>query len=207
MTCRTVRLLLVLTVVGLLGESRACAEMVDFSYHWSVTPSAVIPSGTGNVTLALAADGKVSAELGITTASIPGVTLTTSSVATDPPDVFNKDFNLTLDITEGSETKSVTFKGTLSGTLTATTSTLISTLHDPITQEVSLGDHTYTVTLNPMLANLPPPGATAQGLIDAQVKVVANDTPEPSSLLLGATALAGLAARRLLRSTRRPRMA
>src|SRR5262245_46310327 len=195
MRCLSIRLLLWLTVFGLLGESRALGEMVDFNFAWQLKPAPVLPSGTGNVTFALDA-GTSSAELGGTTpVFIPGATITTNSVATVPPDSYNTNFELTLGIKEGTNGGTMTFKGSLTGTLTETSSNLTIKFDNPVTQRVLIGGHDYTVTIGPLLVNLPSPKADFTAKIDAQVQV-ANDTqnsPEPSALVLGATALLGMA--------------
>lgn len=205
---RNVRLLLALSLLGLLVATPARADTLDFSYAWSMLPSPVIPSGTGSVQFSLPADGTTSAEIGGTTpAVLPGATVTTTSSAETPPDVFNANFSMGLKLGAGGETGSVTFAGSISGSLTATTSELKATFSNPTTQKLTLGDYEYTVTISPSLISIPAPGATTAALIDAQVlvaKKVVNppppvDTPEPSALLLGATAVAGLAARRWLR--------
>src|SRR4051812_39079358 len=88
---RTIRQLLMLTaLVLLLGESRARADFVDYSYHWSVLPSSVLASGSGSVTIATAADGTATGELGSSTpVVIPGATVTTTSAADgNTPDIF-----------------------------------------------------------------------------------------------------------------------
>jgi len=58
------RLLPVLAALMLFGAGQARAELVNYDYSWSVSPSAVLPGGTGSVTLALAPDGANSAALG-----------------------------------------------------------------------------------------------------------------------------------------------
>jgi hypothetical protein len=198
--------LLLLTALGLGVGASAHADPVDFSYSWAVLPTPAIAAGTGSVAFA-AASGTASVELGSSnTVNIDGAELTTSSSAADPPDSFNAPFGLQLTITDTASGQSddLTFSGALSGTLTATTSTLTSTLFNPLTQPLTLGDHVYSVTIGPSLLSLPAPGQAA-ALIRAQVTVTSavpetppvTETPEPGTLLLGATAALGLAARRL----------
>jgi len=206
---RTVRLLFLLTALFLVGESRARAEMIDFSYSWTALPSSVIPGGTGSATFAVAPDGIASAELGSPTpVLVPGASITTTSSATNPPDSFRTSFSLKLRLTDSTSGQAgdLTFSGSLVGTLTATESQLVSTFTDPLTQSLTLGNHLYSVTIDPTLINLPNPGSSAPALIDARVSVANTTvakTPEPSSLVLGATAVLGLAARRALARRRR----
>jgi hypothetical protein len=203
MTRRTTRLVLLLAALVLLGESRAWA---DFTYSWTVQPATVIPGGTGSVILT-PASGTGSYVLGSSSPTVmDGATVMTTSSATVPPDSFNTDFSMKLKLTEGANTGELTFAGTIAGQLTQTTSTLTSTFHTPTTQDVTLGNHVFTVTIDPLpFASLPAPGGQAK--IDALVTVAGAgqmSTPEPSSLLLGATAALGFAARRWLRKRGRP---
>lgn len=211
---RTIRLLPLLTAVVLLGAGQARAEMVSFSYQWSVQPS-VIPAGTGVATFAAVDPVTTSAELNSSTPTyVAGATATTTSSATaESPDVFNSPFSMTVTLTDSASGLfgDLTFDGTLSGKLTASglplDDPLRATFADPFTKKLTLGDHTYSVTIDPTLVSLPAPGATSQSLIGALVMVSSkvddppdddtpHKTPEPTSLLLGVTAIMGLAVRR-----------
>lgn len=189
-----VRMLMLLTALAALGESRACADMINFSYKWSAEPSAVIPGGTGSVTLAVKPEAMSSAELGSKTAvGIHGADVTTTSSATDIPDSFNTAFAMKLHLTDSKSGKSgnLTFAGTLDGMLTATTSSLKAEFSQPRTQTIILGNYAYTVTIDPSLVALPSPGSQAPAVINAMVTVAS--VPEPTSLLLGGMGLIGLA--------------
>jgi hypothetical protein len=202
------RFLLLPLLASLLAcPARAQAEMIGFSYSWSVDPSAVLPSGTGSVTLALSSGGSASVDAGKQT-TLPGATITTTSAATAAPDIFKTDYDLKMHLKDAVSGKSadLTFAGTIAGNLTTTSSTLTSTFHDPITQDVTLGGNHYTVTIDPVLQGLPVPGSNTPAAINALCTVspvgnVVADAPEPSSLALGAVAfvLAGAALRRRAR--------
>lgn len=209
----TASLSLLLTALVLSPASAVRAESIDFSYSWSSMPSPVYPSGTGSVTFSASAPSTASAILGSQTATyIPGAELTSTSSATSPPDSFDTPFNLKLtlkDIASG-QMGQLTFTGKLAGTLTSTSSTLTSTFDNPLMQPLTLGDHIYSVTIGPMLVNVPSPGS-AGALIDARITVASNviappppppvqETPEPGTLLLGATAVLGVLARRYCKS-------
>jgi len=200
------RLLLGLTVIGLLGESRALGDMVNFDFGWQLKPAPVIPSGSGNVTFSLDA-GTSSAELGGTTpVFIPGATIMTSSQATVPPDSYNTNFQMILSIKDGTKEGNLTFNGSLTGTLTDSTSSLTVKFDSPVTQTVLVNGHDYSVTIGPLLVNVPSPKDLFTAKIDAQVQVANHSpqsTPEPSALVLGATALLGMAAGRWARRRRR----
>lgn len=191
---------LVAGAVLLLSAGRARAESVTFGYHWSISPDAVLPSGTGSVSLALSADGTTTTNTGVL-AAIIAATVTTTSSASDPADSFNSPFSLKLDLTDtqSNTTGQLTFSGTIAGTLTASTSTLTSTFDDPVTQTLQLGNYKYSVTIDPVMANLPIPGGSAPVLLDALVVVTAAqpttqpvDSPEPSTLILGASGMSFL---------------
>jgi hypothetical protein len=177
---------------------------MSWSYHWSVSPAAVLSSGTGSVALALAQDGSGAS-------SIQAATVTTSSSATNAaPDVYKVGYNLTLQLQDNQSHQSgdLTFHGLLSGTVSATSSHLTNSFSDP-TEKLTLGGHLYSVTLNPSLMTLPPPGSTILPQINAVVSVTnatgqptptpaggspgpVQSTPEPSSLVLGMLAVGGL---------------
>src|SRR5262245_40750163 len=176
MTSRIVRLLPVLTALLLLGEGRARAEMIDFSYSWTVQPSSVIPGGTGSVTLAAAADGTGQATLGsMTPVPVPGATVTTSSSAIDVPDSFSSMFSMKLHLTDTASGQSgdLVYAGALNGTLTATSSNLTASFNGPLMQTLQLGNNLYSVTIGPESLALPVPGSAAPALIDGLLTAAA----------------------------------
>jgi hypothetical protein len=199
--------LIALLMVGATIQARA--DFMDWSYHWSISPAAVLSSGTGSVALALSQDGNGAS-------SIPSATVTTSSSATNTaPDIYKVGYNLTLHLTDNQSHKSgeLTFHGLLSGNVSATSSHLTNSFSDP-TEKLRLGGHLYSVTLNPSLMTLAPPGATVLPQINALVNVTnatgsptpgvqnpgpgagspgtVQSTPEPTSFVLGVLAFGGL---------------
>ena len=208
------RMLFMLVVVAALGESTARAELVNFSYAWSVLPSSVLPGGTGSVQVSLTANDSPSFNVGVST-PIPGATITTtSSASAGSPDVFSNPFSLKLSLkdTTSGDTGNLSFSGTISGSLTSTTSTLTGKFDNPLLQSLHLGTHIYQVTIDPSLLGLPAPNSTANTQIGAFILVTnaggnggppPSNAPEPSSLVLGGMAIAGLAARRW-RAKRQP---
>ncbi|HEY7326762.1 MAG TPA: PEP-CTERM sorting domain-containing protein [Gemmataceae bacterium] len=203
-----------LLFLGATMQSRA--DFMDWSYHWSISPAAVLSSGTGSVALALAQDGGGAS-------SIPAATVTTTSSATSAaPDVYKVGYNLTLQlkVNHSSQSGDLTFHGLLSGTVTDTTSHLTNSFSSPTTEKLLLAGHLYSVTINPSLMTLAPPGSTILPQIDALVKVTnstgrsigsptpqvpnppptigspgpVQSTPEPSSLVLGILAFCGMGA-------------
>jgi hypothetical protein len=192
-----------------LDTGQARADLIDFSYSWTVQPAVITgpPTNSGFVMVSAAPDGNGSYDTTAATATaIPGATITTSSSATNPPDTFNTPFNVTLHLTDTTSgaSKDLTFSGTVKGTLTATSASLTSTFSNPLTQTVNLGQNAYTVTIDPTLSNLPGPTSTTPALIDALVTAghtgnppPVTQSPEPSTLALSATAILGLAAQML----------
>jgi hypothetical protein len=155
-----------IALLVLSGTVQSRADFMDWSYHWSISPAPVLASGTGSVALALAQDGSGAS-------SIPAATVSTSSSATSAaPDVYKVGYNLTLNLKDDSSNQSgaLTFHGLLSGTVTATTANLTNSFSDP-TEQLRLGSHLYSVTLNPSLMTLAPPGASVLPQINALVHV------------------------------------
>src|SRR4051812_4935495 len=90
------------TALLLLGGGRVRADMVDFSYSWSISPQSVYPSGTGTVSFAPTTASNWSVELNGAAGVTPASYVTTDSTAGGavPPDVFNTAFSLTLHLTD-----------------------------------------------------------------------------------------------------------
>ncbi len=214
----------VLLALGLVSAGSARAEMVGFSYHWASSPSVVVGTNPSNITgngissgsvaFALAPAGSASSLLGGGPTTIPGATLTTTgSAPLDAADSFASPFSMTLHLsdTASGTTGDLTFAGTVNGSLTISTSTLTADFASPLTQQLTLGGHVYSVTIDPAAAGIPPPGAATPGQINALVQVAAPPsppaapTPEPPAVLLAGLALAllGLACCRRAR----PRLA
>jgi hypothetical protein len=211
--------LLLATLVALLlaAASPVRADFLDWGYHWKInTP--VLASGTGSVALAAVQDGTGS------TSAIPAVSITTTSLANQTnPDVYHATYALTLSLTDGLSTSSktsgtLTFEGLISGSLTATssslTNTFLSTPSNPLTQQLTLGQHVYTVTIAPTVTHLLAPGSLTPPLVDATVRVsdvqnnggggTASGTPEPASLVLGGLGFSLLGVGCWWKRTRRP---
>jgi hypothetical protein len=209
-----------------LAPGAARAEMIGFSYSWSMGPTSVYTgtnpdtadgTSTGSVTFALQGDGIGGHSIGSPAAKVAGATITTSSSGGGQfaADSYATSFSLTLHLTDQASGQSgdATFTASLSGTLTATSSELSAAFDSPVTRQLILGGHVYSVTIDPSLVHVPAPGSSDPGNIDALIRVVGatnsneppqvQDAPEPASLLTGAVG----SALGLLAWMRRRRMA
>jgi hypothetical protein len=198
-------------IVGLLCGGAARAEYMDWSYHWSVSPSPVLTSGTGSVTQTLFSYGS---RPGGTRIPVAAVT-TTSAAMPNHPDIYNKNFSLTLHLTDLATHKSgnLTFYGNIRGTLTYDSAHLYQSFRTPI-EHLTLGHHTYWVRL-PTYLRLMAPGslvvptyyasvivgnvwhprppvvhsvtksASVMAASIASVPRISASTPEPSGFVLG----------------------
>jgi hypothetical protein len=152
------------------------AASARFSYHLGISPGAVLigtNSSTGCVMVALYRGRPMSAKLGGSAVAVPVAMVTSSSSAMpNRPDHYHTKFTISMQLRDGASGVSgtLTFKGTLDGTLTWEKSALHLTIHGPLTRQIRLGNHIYTVTLKTGSLHVPAPGATP-ALIGAVVSV------------------------------------
>lgn len=190
-------LALVTAALGLtLGGGNVQADVVNFGYHYDISPGAVFPAGTGSVSFALGGDGTVNVTTGVATYLHAAFVSTTSS-ATNPLDSFNDrpfTFGMKITDTASGQTGTVTFNGVLSGQLGAGSSSLTASFPDGAAGSVGLGGRQYSVALGPSPLPLPAPGSSP-GQLDVTVTVTSQPqeprpttTPEPSTLILGGSA-------------------
>jgi hypothetical protein len=214
--------LLLLTGLVVLAPSQAHAEPIEFTYHWSIQPSTVVTGSTGSVLVAPQPDpsSPITVQAGVQSAILGATITTNSSAGAVQPDSFHATFNAVLQVTDTVSGKSgdLSFGANIAGTLNASSSTLVSTFSNPVTQTLTLGTHEYSVTIDPIVSGfLPAPNVTTTASLAALITATDSSdpgtnpggqgpggpgpvgTPEPSSLVLGATALAGLAVRRWVR--------
>jgi hypothetical protein len=203
-----------------LAPDAARAEMIDFSYSWSMGPSSVYAAGTGSVAFSLKDGGTTGYQAGPNPTRLEGATISTTSSAGGAvaADSYSTDFALTLHLTDTASGQSgdVTFGATLGGTLTFDSSALSVAFDKPPVRQLRLGGRLYSVTIDPALVHVPAPGSSDPGSIDALVRVAPRasasngpppaltpqEAPEPASLLTGAVG-AGLGALAWLRRRRR----
>src|SRR5258707_541124 len=121
--------LLLLPALFLLGEGSARADIVNYGYNWSISPSAAIPgpnnNNSGIVQFVLQNDPNAVIQSTVGDPSptvLSGGKITTNSSA--PTDFgsgkFGVPYSLTLQLTDKANNKSgqLTFSGTITGTLT-----------------------------------------------------------------------------------------
>ncbi|MGH7222310.1 MAG: hypothetical protein ACRELF_03715 [Gemmataceae bacterium] len=171
------------------GTAGARAELIQWSYSWSNSPTQVYADspGTGYISLTDTSNGLKSAA---GSSYLVATNLQAHSTATVvDPDVFtNKTYALNLYLQDQDSGKSGTlsFTGEFNGMLTGDSSNLANTFVGQTTQSLVLGDHLYTVTIGPY-APPGPTGAVNSGSISARAEVTVStifQLPEPSSGML-----------------------
>jgi hypothetical protein len=208
------RLLLTLLVLCGIGGAAHADMVTPWTYTWDRSPIAVPANGgaaTGGISLTLSPLAPGTNMVG--DSDISAVNLSSfSSTTSANPDVFNNaKYSLTVDLTDLNSGKSgsLTFTGEFNGTLSTTGINLKNTFLSPLTQDVVLGQHDYTVSLNSYVGpGLP--SATTFGSIGTHVSITDATTspgsnpgggngggvqavPEPATILLAGLALpAGL---------------
>lgn len=204
-------------VFGLFAGSNAQAGP-NFIYNWSPPGGdTVLNSDHGNYQLGISDEGNVPAG-GSTLAVATDLTLV--PVHTGTNDTFGggsapATFKLGVVINDGGQSNSlhplffnVAFRATITDTVNGPTTNLLPgyTITPATTNSVVVNGDTYTFT-NPVLA-FPNLGASKSGALNFQITETIgngqkppppppppNDSPEPSTLLLGCFGLAGLGVR------------
>jgi hypothetical protein len=195
-------------VMAALTTTRGHADLIPWSYQWNASPIVVNanPLGpnspvTGGITLIPSAitvtGGLPGVALG--NSNIVAVNLTTFSFSPNPagqPDRFNNSpYNLNVTLTDITShvSRTLWFHGLFNGTLSDTSAHITTRFTSSTTQSAVLGQNLYTVNLTSFTPP-GPPSAGNEGTIGAQVNVQPMEAPEPPTLLLAATGLAGAGA-------------
>jgi hypothetical protein len=191
----------VATALALLcGAPAARADLIAWSYNWDRSPVSVA-SDSGNGSVALTNEPTKDATGSSDTVA---TNLKASSLApASAPDTLTTGGNyaLTLTLTDKASGQSgaVTFTGKLSGTFSKDSANITNAFSGALTQVLSLGVNTYTVTIGPY-SPPGPPSASNFGSIAAHVDiqggvVTGEKSPEPSTMLLSClgVSLAGAA--------------
>jgi hypothetical protein len=175
-----------------LAAPAAHADPVGWAYTWDVTPKVLTgdPGSTGSVTFTPPPAG--SAAAGNSTVVAAALSALSSASPSHPDTFSGQGYTLKLTLTDDTSGQSgvLTFAGKLFGSMSAASSNITNAFTAPLTQSLTLGGHTYTVTIGPFVA----PGGPMEenkGAVSAQVAVgpTVSNAPEPSSLLLAALGL------------------
>ncbi len=186
-------------VLLLFSTASARAELIQWTYNWSRSPTTVMADSPGTGYISLTNEGMKSAA---GNSYLVATNLQAHSTATvTNPDVFtNKTYQLNLYLQDQASGKSgtVTFTGEFNGTLTANSTIISNTFVGATTKTVTLGNNQYTVTIGPYAAP-GPTGAVNSGSIAARAEVTVSPVitgifqlPEPSSSALAILGVWGL---------------
>lgn len=189
-----------------VGEARA--DLINWSYSWSNTPTRIMADNPGTGYIQLTDQGTTQV---VGNSYIVATNLTTSSQASaSNPDVFTAaPYTLQMTIKDDASGQSniLTFKGQFDGTLTgsssdltntptASSSGLPATLSTATTEQFVLGSNLYTVTIGPYSPPGPPNSGGNQGSISASATVtvqpIFEGLPEPGTLTLSCLGAASL---------------
>jgi hypothetical protein len=177
-----------LVIAGL----QARADFIGYDYSWS--PSSLVVAadsgGTGGINMTFQplqhADG-------MSDVVATNIRTFSSAPVSSPDTVTNGTYSLTLNLTDSASNASgqVTFTGVFNGSMSATSANVSNQFTGQTTQTLTLGGHTYTITIGPF-APPGPPSASNAGTISAHVAVDGSgggggggdNQPEPSTLVL-----------------------
>lgn len=183
-----------LTLLLLVGAS-ARADLLQWGYNWAPSAMKITADGGGSGYLTLTNQPSISATGTSNTVITNLRDFSTASTAT--PDTFTHaafSFTLQLEDLASHATGTATFAGFFSGTLTANSANILANFTSPMTQTLTVGGNTYTVTLGTYTPPGPPGSTANAGSLNAVITPTAGNggghtsgggsSPEPSTLVL-----------------------
>jgi hypothetical protein len=207
MTLTPTRLCSCALLACLALTAQARADFIPWSYTFSSSPGTVsADGGAGSVKILPSSGSGLNGIKDILAAQL-------QTIAANPPagqaNFTNAPYSLTITLHDGASGKSgsLTFGGTLGGWFNASTASITSKFNNPITQQITLGQDIYAVTIGSFKS----PGGSSSGTfgrIGADVLVSGPGTtppraaPEPATLALAALGASALAARHWWRKRR-----
>lgn len=185
-----------LTLLAMVDNS-ARADLISWGYNWAPSTTKVVAQAGGSGSLTLTNEASNSA-----TGSSNTVVTNIHTVSTAPyntPATFSHaaiSFALQLTDSTSKATSTLKFSGYFSGTITGDSSNIQLTMTSPMTQKVTLGGNTYSVTMGNYTAP-GPANAVNFGSLNALVTVTPGNTgggvvsgvPEPSAAMLAGLAM------------------
>src|SRR5262245_60151140 len=180
----------------LWGVGAARADLIAWSYNWDRTPVSVASdSGNGSVSFTNEPTKDATGSSDTVATNLKANSLAPAAA----PDALTRAkgaYTLSLKLTDKASGQSgvLTFSGVLSGKFSKDSANITNAFTGPLTQVLTLGVNTYTVTMG-QYAPPGPPSASNFGSIAAHVDVQGSvgstqSTPEPSALLLSGLGLA-----------------
>ena len=195
------RLVTPVVILLLVSASQVRAGNINWSYNW--TPGSLALYGDAGTTGGYVAFTDEPSGSATGSSDVVATNLRTVSKASpDTPDGFTTagNYSTTMQITDlqSGAVGSLTFNGKLGGTFSDSNANVSNAFTGLTTQQLVLGNNTYTVTIGPYTPP-GPPNATNAGSISAFVEVdggvgITSNAPEPTSLALSLFGLTTLGA-------------
>jgi hypothetical protein len=179
-------------ILVLLMGSQVRADHIEWTSYWIANPTAVKANDPGDGSIRFSYDQKVQHLTDSSSIILANLRTISNRPASNPAHFTDAPFDLILFIhdTASNLLGAMTFTGVFNGSLSKGNASIAVRWTGPETQTLHLGQHLFTVSLNPVTPPGPPDSSNL-GSISANVKVMHN--PEPASMilaLLGAPLLA-----------------
>jgi hypothetical protein len=183
-------------IVCLWSGGAARADLIQWTYDWSRTPSKIFSdNGKGWISLTDESPKSVAGNSAVVATNLD----TFSTAPRTHPDVFTDEqyaVNLRILDQASGQVGTLHFTGRLDGTLSGDHANITNTFLGQTTQQLTLGKNLYTVVLN-SYSPPGPPGAVNHGAISAMAEVAVAPIhvatlPGPGSLALAGLGAAGL---------------